>query len=56
MLVLGIALVVVALASTMEVPAFVLWCFGVTALGIWAGRKMAESFEKARVSKDEKQH
>lgn len=39
MLALGIALIVIALLSTMSVPTFIVWLFGIGALGFWMGKE-----------------
>ena len=53
MLALGIALIVIALLSPMSVPTFIVWLFGIGALGFWMGKSAAEPVKKAEVSEHE---
>ena len=55
MLALGIALIVIALLSPLTVPTFVIWLFGIGALGFWMGKSVAEPVKKTEVSKNENQ-
>lgn len=56
MLALGIALVVIALFSPLSVPTFIVWLFGIGALGFWMGKSIAEPVKKTEVSKNENRH
>lgn len=56
MLALGIALIVIALLSPMGVPTFIVWLFGIGALGFWMGKSIAELVKKTEVSKNENRH
>lgn len=56
MLTLGIALIVIALLSPMGVPTFIVWLFGIGALGFWIGKSIAEPVRKTEVSKNENRH
>lgn len=56
MLALGIALIVIALLSPMSVPTFMVWLFGIGALGLWMGKSIAEPVKKTEVSKNENRH
>ena len=56
MLALGIALIVIALFSPTSVPTFIVWLFGIGALGFCAGKSIAEPDKKTEVSQDENRH
>lgn len=53
MLALGIVLVVIAMLSPMGVPTFIVWLFGIGALGFWMGKSISEPVKKTEVSKNE---